>query len=76
MNFLIFIFPRLCRHPARYLAVQKEDTETPSPDYPRDYIHVTHHLFCQRCSEHIDITHARPLRTLDQEFVRPRAARP
>lgn len=73
MNPFILFFPWLCRHPARYLAVQREDTEKPDDKYPQSFVRVTHHLFCQRCRKPVDIHHARPLRTFDEEMAYIRA---
>lgn len=38
-----------CKHPFDRLAVWKDPTVVPSPKYPKDYNHVTIHLFCQAC---------------------------
>ena len=38
-----------CNHPFKRLAVYKDSTITPSDKYPKDFNHVTIHLFCQKC---------------------------
>ena len=38
-----------CKHPFESLAVYKDATIVPSEEYPKDYNHVTIHLFCRKC---------------------------
>lgn len=38
-----------CKHEFKNLAVYKKETVEPSEKYPRDYNHVTYHLFCRKC---------------------------
>lgn len=51
-----------CKHPFKCLAVEKEHTEIPDSKYPNDFNMVTYHLFCRRCKERVDLTHAKILR--------------
>jgi hypothetical protein len=38
-----------CKHPFKSLAVYRDSTVVPSDKYPKDYNHVTLHLFCRKC---------------------------
>lgn len=58
-----------CRHPFKYLKVQKDSTEDPAPDYPNDFNHVTHHLYCRNCGKLLDIKYAKMLGTVE-EFLK------
>jgi len=55
-----------CKHPFSRLAVWKDQTSVPCPKYPKDYNLVTLHLFCQACSEEVDIDYAQVLRSTDE----------
>ena len=45
-----------CKHPAHRLAVFKDSTVK---NRDKDFDIVTHHLFCQKCSERVDIEYAK-----------------
>lgn len=50
-----------CNHPAWALAVQKDSTYKPDmKQLPGEFTIITHHLYCQKCQEHIDISYAQP----------------
>lgn len=52
------MFWNKCNHPFDRLAVQKDSTVVDDPKYPGDYNLVTHHLFCRKCGEKLDIKYA------------------
>lgn len=42
------------------LAVQRDSTSKDSDSNPGEFTIITHHLFCQKCYEHVNITYAQP----------------
>ena len=54
MKFLLKLLK--CQHPAKWLAVAKEATEK---QHDEDFNIVTYHLFCRKCGEQINLTHAK-----------------
>lgn len=46
-----------CKHPAKFLVVEKNSTEVLNAD--PNYINITHHLRCMKCMELVDIGYAK-----------------
>ncbi len=49
-----------CKHPAKYLVVERDSTHEDSAEYPGEYTNITHHLMCYKCQEIINIGYAKP----------------
>ena len=49
-----------CKHPARALFVRTDSTSKDSDNHPGEFTIITHHLYCMKCNEQVDITYAKP----------------
>jgi hypothetical protein len=49
-----------CKHPAKWLYVEKDHTERDSRDYPGEFTQITYHLYCLKCGEKVNISYSKP----------------
>lgn len=60
-----------CKHPFKFLRVERQHSEA---QVDTDFIDVTYHLYCVKCSEALPMTHARLVGGVDGFIRRGRGA--
>ena len=48
-----------CKHKFKHLQTYSCNTEKPLKEHPKEYIVVTHHLYCTNCDKKLDLDYVK-----------------